>query len=58
MAKLGRNLNVTIIHEGAQSVDVIIKSTSAVKSTIFDWGKNQSNVEKLLAQIHQRLEGQ
>jgi hypothetical protein len=54
----GENLNVNIIHEDAQSVAVIIKSTSAVKTTIIDWGKNRSNVEKLLAQIHQRLEGQ
>lgn len=53
----GENLNVTIIREDVKSIDILVKSTSSVKTTIFDWGKNRINVEKLLTQIHQRVEG-
>jgi hypothetical protein len=53
----GEDLDVTIIREDAESTDIIVKSTSSVKTTIVDWGKNRINVDKLLAQIDQRLGG-
>ena len=51
----GEDLDVTIIGEDAESIDIIVKSMSSVRTTIFDWGKNRINVDKLLTQIDQRL---
>jgi hypothetical protein len=51
----GDDLDVRVTHEDAESVTVTVTSTAVLKTTLIDWGKNQSNVEKLLAEIAERL---
>jgi hypothetical protein len=47
----GDDLDVRVTHEDAESVTVTVTSTAVLKTTLIDWGKNQSNVKKLLAEI-------
>lgn len=51
LASWGENIDITVLYLNENSSQVIIKSECALPTQIVDWGRNQSNVEKIYSHL-------
>lgn len=51
----GENIVLEVGQNGASGARVTLKSTSKLRTTLFDWGKNKRNLRKILSYLHASL---
>lgn len=53
IASMGERVTARIVALTETTSRIVIVSTSAIPTTLLDWGKNQKNIDRFMTAVHQ-----